>query len=787
MSEMKEDFRDDKSKLKVKDAFKEDVGRGIVRIDPDIVEALQFKTGDVIEIAHPITQKRTAALLYPGKNEDRGSETIRIGPSLRRNINASLDDVVDIRKIEAALADRITFAGLKETIIPRKSQDLARLLENRVVTKEDILSFYAPPANRRIDLVVIDYTPKADAVRIHLDTEILISDKTQQELIELEEQRVSYEDIGGLEEEIQKIREMIELPIRHPELFKRIGIDPPKGVLLHGPPGTGKTLLARAVAYETDAHFITISGPEIMSKFYGQSEQNLRKIFDEAKKEAPSIIFIDELDSIAPKRGEVTGEVERRVVAQLLSLMDGLEGRGKVIVIGATNRVNDIDPALRRPGRFDREIEIGVPDTDGRYEILLIHTRGIPIKENVDLRTIAERTHGFVGADVEALAKEAAMIAIRKILPKINLDKPIPMEILNDLEITMDDFLDALTSIEPSALREVLIQQPRETWDDVGGLEEAKQQLREVIEWPLKYPELYGHLNSKPPSGILLFGPPGTGKTLLAKALAHESEINFISVKGPEFLSKWVGESEKAVRETFRKARAAAPCIIFFDEIDAIAGVRGRYAGSEVTEQVVSQLLTEMDGLEDLKDVILLAATNRADMLDPALLRSGRFGRHIEIPMPDFESRKAIFKIHLKNKPLDKDVSIDQMAEFLDGYTGADIQAICEEATLLTIRDAIEDVNIKKIEISKLSSDLESLRKEYNEARRLKKEAQISTLSSKIDSKEQKLEDLNFEMLKDIKIKKSEMDQAIDKILKGADRAKKAHDSISKGVEEMYR
>ncbi len=784
---MREDFRDDKNKLKVKDAFKEDVGRGIVRIDPDIVEALQFKTGDVIEISHPINQKRTAALLYPGKNEDRGSETIRIGPSLRRNINASLDDVIEIRKIDAALARQITFAGLKETIIPKKSQDLARLLENRVVTKEDILSFYAPPTNKRIDLIVIDYSPKADAVRIHLDTEIQISDKTQQELIQLEKQRVSYEDIGGLEEEIQKIREMIELPIRHPELFKRIGIDPPKGVLLHGPPGTGKTLLARAVAYETDAHFITISGPEIMSKFYGQSEQNLRKIFDEAKEKAPSIIFIDELDSIAPKRGEVTGEVERRVVAQLLSLMDGLEGRGEIIVIGATNRVNDIDPALRRPGRFDREIEIGVPDTDGRYEILLIHTRGIPIKDNVDLRAIAERTHGFVGADVEALAKEAAMLAIRKILPKINLDKPIPMEILNDLEITNDDFLDALTSIEPSALREVLIQQPKETWDDVGGLEDAKQQLREVIEWPLKYPELYAHLYSKPPSGILLYGPPGTGKTLLAKALAHESEINFISVKGPEFLSKWVGESEKAVRETFRKARSAAPCIIFFDEIDAIAGVRGRFAGSEVTEQVVSQLLTEMDGLEDLKDVVLLAATNRVDMLDPALLRSGRFGRHIEILMPDLESRKEIFKIHLKNKPLDKDVNLNQMAELLDGYTGADIQAISEEATLLTIRNAIEDVNIKKIEISKLNSQIENLRKEYNEARRLKQDDKISLLNSKIETLDQRVEDLNDEMLRNVKIKRKDLDQAIDKILKGADRAKKVLDTMSKGVEEMYR
>ncbi|MHA1704427.1 MAG: CDC48 family AAA ATPase, partial [Promethearchaeota archaeon] len=585
----------------------------------------------------------------------------------------------------------------------------------------------------------------------------------------------------GLEEEIQKIREMIELPIRHPEIFKRIGIDPPKGVLLHGPPGTGKTLLARAVAYETEAHFITISGPEIMSKFYGQSEQNLRKIFDEAGEQAPSIIFIDELDSIAPKRGEVTGEVERRVVAQLLSLMDGLEGRGEIIVIGATNRVNDIDPALRRPGRFDREIEIGVPDTDGRYEILQIHTRGMPIYEDVDLRTIAERTHGFVGADVEALAKEAAMLAIRKILPKIDLDKPIPNEILSDIQINMENFLSSLNSIEPSALREVLIQQPTESWGDVGGLEDAKLQLREVIEWPLKYPELYSHLNSKPPNGILLYGPPGTGKTLLAKALAHETDINFISVKGPEFLSKWVGESEKAVRETFRKARSAAPCIIFFDEIDAIAGLRGRFAGSEVTGQVVSQLLTEMDGLEGLKNVILLAATNRPDMLDPALLRSGRFGRHVEITMPDLLTRKEIFKIHLKNKPLGDNINLDRLSESLDGYTGADIQAICEEATLLTIRKAIIQVDIKKKKIFEFNEQIELL--ENRKIGMAKSSEEAETIAVQIKELEQKIAKLNEEMLKNIKISKTEFTKAIEKILKGADIAQKAE----KGLEEMYR
>jgi transitional endoplasmic reticulum ATPase len=758
-------------KLRVKDAIKEDSGKGRVRIDPEIIKKLKLKNGDAIEIFHPVTKYKTAGLLFPGKSEDIGSGIIRLDPFLRRNLKANIDDYVEIRKIKAEIAQKVVFA-LTETVVFNPRQ-LNAELENRVVTKDDIMSFYSY-GNKLIEMIVVDFQPKTDAVRIALETEIRISEKTHKELIEREKFRVSYEDIGGLADEIQRIREMIELPMRHPELFLRIGIEPPKGVLLHGPPGTGKTLLARAVAFETEANFITISGPEIMSKFYGQSEQNLRNIFEDAKRDAPSIIFIDELDSIAPKRGEVTGEVERRVVAQLLSLLDGLEGRGEIIVIGATNRVNDIDIALRRPGRFDKEIEIGVPDTDGRYEILQIHTRGMPLFEDVDLRALAERTHGFVGADIEALAKEAAMLAIREIIPKINLDKPVPFEILDTIKIKMENFTAALSSIEPSALREVVISQPKETWDDVGGLEDAKMQLREIIEWPLKYPELYNHLASNPPSGILLYGPPGTGKTLLARALAHESEVNFISVKGPEFLSKWVGESEKAVRETFRKARAAAPCIIFFDEIDAIAGMRGRSASSEVTDQVISQLLTEMDGLEDLEKVILLAATNRPDMLDPALLRSGRFGRHIEIPMPDLETRKEIFKIHLNSKPIAADIDFEKLAVELEGYTGADIQAICEEATLLTIRKNIPIVDEKKKTLNSYQEELEKLQLE-------------KTSSKEVKELEEKIKKVENDLVSKVEIKQEEFNEAIEKVLKGADRAKRIHDQSAVGSEDMYR
>ncbi|MBD3212976.1 MAG: CDC48 family AAA ATPase [Candidatus Lokiarchaeota archaeon] len=727
--------------LRVKDAFKQDSGKGIVRIDPDIMKELNLKNRDVIQITHPATHKKTAALLQTGKEEDRGKGIIRIDPSLRRNIDCSIDDLVKIKKISTKPAEEVIFAGIEEAIMLRSSQQLVRKLENRVITKEDILSFYS--YGHRVDLIVVDFTPKVKAIRITLETKIILSEKTHKELKDVEKSRITYEDIGGLEGTIQKIREMIELPIRHPELFKRIGISPPKGVLLHGPPGTGKTLLARAVAYETDAHFITISGPEITSKFYGQSEENLRKVFDKAIERAPSIIFIDEMDSIAPKRGEVVGEVERRVVAQLLALMDGLKQRGEIIVIGATNRVNAIDEALRRPGRFDREIEIGVPDMEGRYEILLIHTRGMPLQDNVNLKEIAKKTHGFVGADIESLAKEAAMLAIRDIIPQIDLEQPIPLDILNSLKIEMKHFLSALNMIEPSALREVLITQPSETWADIGGLEDVILQLQEVIEWPLKFPKLFTHLDSDPPSGILLYGPPGTGKTLIAKALAHECEVNFISIKGPEFLSKWVGESERAVRETFRKARAAAPCIIFFDEIDAIASRRGSAEGSKIEERIVSQLLTEMDGLESLNDVILLAATNRPDMLDPALLRAGRFGRQIEIYLPNKYARKKILEIHLRKKPISEDVDLDELAEVIADFSGADIKALCEETILLTIRKAINQEGIN-------ADDWESVKK--------------------------------------IKISKKEFDSALEKISKNAKRAQKAYSlNIKEPVSDLYR
>ncbi|MEM3568475.1 MAG: CDC48 family AAA ATPase [Candidatus Jordarchaeales archaeon] len=674
--------------LRVAEAKPQDAGRGIARIDPLVAERMGISTGDAIEI---VGKKSTVVLSWPGYSEDRGKGIIRIDGATRRNAGVGIDDKVVIKKTEVKKATSITFAPTEPLRISGGESYLRDLLMGRPVSIGDVIEL--PVLGRKLALMVVDHKPKAKAVLMDYETEVVVSDKPAEEVMKKRVPKVSYEDIGGLSEEIKKIREMVELPLRFPEIFQRLGIEPPKGVLLYGPPGTGKTLLAKAVANETDAHFISISGPEIMSKFYGESEERLREIFEEAKKNAPSIIFIDEIDSIAPKREEVTGEVERRVVAQLLALMDGLESRGQVVVIGATNRPNAIDPALRRPGRFDREIEIKIPNKDGRLEILQIHTRGMPLADDVDLKYLAEITHGYTGADLAALCKEAAMSAVRRIIPEINFEQEtIPAELLNKLIVTQDDFMNAFRSIEPSAMREVAVEVPNVKWDDIGGLDDVKQELIETVEWPLKYGRFYGYMGARPPKGILLYGPPGTGKTLLAKAVASQSQANFIHVKGPEFLSKWVGESEKAVRETFRRARQAAPCIVFMDEIDSIAPTRGSGVGdSHVTERVISQLLTELDGLEELRGVVVIAATNRPDIVDPALLRPGRFDRLIYIPPPDLKARRQIFEIHTRGKPLDSDVNLDELATLTEGYTGADIAAVCNEAVMLAIREYINE------------------------------------------------------------------------------------------------
>jgi len=670
--------------LRVADALQRDVGRGIARIDPKVVQDLGLTSGDVVQITG---KRKTNALCWPAHEQDYGKGTVRIDGYLRNNAGVSIDDKVTIRKIDAKIAERLTLAPTEPLRIVGGEEYLSQLLEGRVLSRGDFV-----PINimgRTVNLVVTNTTPSAEAVIVTEDTEVLVGEQVKEPIRAIP--KISYEDIGGLRPVIQKVREMIELPLRHPELFERLGVEAPKGVLLHGPPGTGKTLLARAVASETNANFLSIGGPEIMSKYYGESEERLREVFKEAQENAPSIVFIDEIDSIAPKREEVTGEVEKRVTSQLLSLMDGLQSRGKVVVIGATNRPNAIDPALRRPGRFDREIEIGVPDRDGRLEVLEIHTRGMPLAEDVDLKKLADVTHGFVGADLEALAKEAAIRALRRILPEINLEaQSIPGDILNKIIVKMSDFLDALKEIEPSAMREVLVEIPDVSWDQIGGLEDVKEELREAVEWPLKYPDLFAQLNASPPKGLLLYGPPGTGKTLLAKAVAHESESNFISVKGPELLNKFVGESEKAVREVFRKARQASPCIIFFDEIDSVAPVRGSGGGeTHVTERVISQFLTEMDGLEELRNVVIIAATNRPDIIDSALLRPGRFDRLLFVPPPDLEARRQIVRIHTRKTPLAEDVNLDEIARRTDGYTGADIASVANTAVMLALREHI--------------------------------------------------------------------------------------------------
>ena len=670
--------------LKVAELKSGEAGRGVARIDPEVMEILGIKVGDIVQIDG---SKKTAVKVLRGGPEDANKGIIRIDGSTRRNAGTGIDERVDIKKIVSKNAEKITFAPTEQLRIQGGEDYLRQVMEGRVFSKGDKITLNV--MGNKIDLVVNSFAPSGDAVMMANNTEVRINDKPAASGGEIPQ--VSYDDIGGLDGEIKKIREMVELPLRHPELFKRLGVEAPKGVLLHGPPGTGKTMLAKAVAGETSSNFTYIGGPEIVSKFYGESEEKLREIFKEAEENAPSIIFIDEIDSLAPKRDEVSGETERRIVAQMLALMDGLKSRGKVVVIGATNRPNSIDEALRRPGRFDREIEISIPDRDGRFDILQIHTRGMPLAEDVDLGKLADLTHGYAGADLNALTKEAAMAALRRILPDVNLEaEEIPSETLNKIEVKWDDFVEALRDMQPSTMREVLIEKPNVKWDDIGALEDAKQELKEAVEWPLKYSKVFSHMNAKPPRGILMYGPPGTGKTMLAKAVATESEANFISVKGPEFLSKWVGESEKAVRETFRKARQAAPCVIFMDEVDSITSERGTGSDNNVTERVISQLLTEMDGLSALHDVVVIAATNRPDIIDPALLRPGRFDKSIYIGTPDRESRKKIFEIHTKSKPLAEDVDLEELAKDTDGYTGADISAVCNEAVMIAVRKLVE-------------------------------------------------------------------------------------------------
>ena len=670
--------------LKVGEARPSDVGRGIARVDQAVLYSGGWQAGDVLSITG---KKITAALLLPGYPEDTGTGIVRIDGNIRRNAGVSIDDRVPVKIIKAASAAKVLFAPTVPLRITGGEEYLRRYLDGRVLTRGDVIEISV--MGRKIELVATKISPSAEAVIMGDRTAIEISEKPAKE--ERSTPRITYEDIGGLGPEIKKIREMIELPMKHPELFERLGVEAPKGVLLHGPPGTGKTLLAKALASETNSHFQTLSGPEIMSKYYGESEERLREIFKEAEEEAPSIIFIDEIDSIAPKREEVTGEVERRIVAQLLAVMDGLESRGKVVVIGATNRPDSLDPALRRPGRFDREIEIGVPNREARLEVLQIHARGMPLAEDVDLEKLADITHGFVGADIAALAREAGMRALRRIVPELDLEvESIPVEILNKIQVVNEDFVDALRELSPSAMREVLVESPNVRWDDIGGLANVKQELMEAVEWPLAYPKLFSHMAATPPKGIMLYGPPGTGKTLMAKAVATESQANFISVKGPEFLSKWVGESEKAVRETFRKARQAAPTVLFFDEMDSIAPARGGgTSDSHVTERVISQILSEMDGLEALHNVVVIAATNRPDIIDPALLRPGRFDRMVEIGMPDQEARLEILKIHTKNRPLAGDVDLAAISKKTDGYSGADLANVTNEAVMLAIREYV--------------------------------------------------------------------------------------------------
>jgi transitional endoplasmic reticulum ATPase len=709
-------------KLTVKPLKQKDAGRGLAAIDRAAMEELDLENGDYI-VLEGREGGRAVARVWPGYPEDTGNGVIRVDGRLRQEADVGIDDTIEIEKADVQPAKSITVA-LPQNLRVRGNigPHVRNKLSGQAITKGQTVPFslgLGPISNvggQKIPLKVAETDPEGTVV-VTDQTEIEISEKPAEQITgeapqqERDTPSVAYEDIGGLDDELEQVREMIELPMRHPELFQQLGIEPPKGVLLHGPPGTGKTLMAKAVANEIDAYFTTISGPEIMSKFYGESEEQLREIFDEAEENAPAIVFIDEIDSIAPKRDDTSGDVERRVVAQLLSLMDGLEERGDVIVIGATNRVDAIDPALRRGGRFDREIEIGVPDKNGRKEILQVHTRGMPLVEGIDLDQYAESTHGFVGADLEQLTKESAMNALRRIRPEIDLEADsIDAEVLESMEVTEDDFKEAMKGIEPSALREVFVEVPDVSWDSVGGLEDTKERLRETIQWPLEYPEVFEQMDMQAAKGVLMYGPPGTGKTLLAKAVANESQSNFISIKGPELLNKYVGESEKGVREVFEKARANAPTIVFFDEIDSIAGERGQGASdSGVGERVVSQLLTELDGLESLEDVVVIATTNRPDLIDSALLRPGRLDRHVHVPVPDEAARRKILEVHTRNKPLADDVDLDAIASRTDGYVGADIEALAREAAMAASREFINSVSREEVDESvgnvRISSD----------------------------------------------------------------------------------
>jgi transitional endoplasmic reticulum ATPase len=699
--------------LEVAKAYPNDSGRGIARLDPDTLLHLKLSPGDIIEIEGGDT---TAAKVWRADRQDWNTDTVRIDGFTRQNADVGIGERVTIRKADATKAETLVLAPPEEASVQFGSDAagmVKRQILKRPVVERDIVPvmsstnhpFMRSPG-QAIPLIAVETEPNGVCL-ITEDTDV----ELREEPISGYEKAgsgITYEDIGGLKNEIQRVREMVELPMKHPQIFQKLGIEPPQGVLLHGPPGTGKTLLAKAVANETSASFFSIAGPEIISKYYGESEQQLREIFEDASEESPSIIFIDELDSIAPKREDVTGEVERRVVAQLLTMMDGLESRGQVIVIAATNRVDSVDPALRRPGRFDREISIDVPDETGREEILQIHTRGMPLSDDVSLPELADDTHGFVGADIESLTKEAAMKALRRYLPEIDLDREdIPPELIERMIVRRDDFRGALNEVEPSAMREVLVELPKISWDDIGGLEDATNDVKESVEWPLSNPERFERLGIDPPAGVLLYGPPGTGKTLMAKAVANETNANFISVRGPQLLSKWVGESEKAIRQTFRKARQVSPTVIFFDELDSLAPSRGGEIGSNVSERVVNQLLTELDGLEEMENVMVIAATNRPDMIDPALIRSGRFDRLVMVGQPSEEGRREILQIHTRDIPLAADVSLRELAEITDGYVGSDLESIAREAAMTALR---EDPDTEVVEMRHFRQAMDSVR-----------------------------------------------------------------------------